>query len=306
MISFIKRLHDGEIPEDFENYSFNEKQEINNEDDYEQFNKIFNNPQESSADDANHEDIYFQSDYGRNKSENNQLENLKEIDNKKTKPTTITSPVKKIKEEKNQFLKDKIVKVEIKSNPKEILNKKRGRKNKGIDNQRDSEEEVHSKEKEDNKMKKIRTHLIEFIVKKLNDSLIDKSYKFYKIDKLVIENLKIDLNLKLNQRTLLDIFLNEKINGRYKRFSNKYLVKKLVEEKKEEETLNLLKLKFIEMINIIKNNYLDEFFNTIEQKEIIIGNTNLDEYMKSLKEIFLGYENWFKNKRGRNRESKNI
>jgi hypothetical protein len=306
MISFIKRLHDGEIPEDFENYSFNEKQEINNEDDYEQFNKIFNNPQESSADDANHEDIYFQSDYGRNQSENNQLENLKEIDNKKTKPTTITSPFKKIKEEKNQFLKDKIVKVEIKSNPKEILNKKRGRKNKGIDNQRDSEEEVHSKEKEDNKMKKIRTHLIEFIVKKLNDSLIDKSYKFYKIDKLVIENLKIDLNLKLNQRTLLDIFLNEKINGRYKRFSNKYLVKKLVEEKKEEETLNLLKLKFIEMINIIKNNYLDEFFNTIEQKEIIIGNTNLDEYMKSLKEIFLGYENWFKNKRGRNRESKNI
>jgi len=306
MISFIKRLHDGEIPEDFENYSFNEKQEINNEDDYEQFNKIFNNPQESSADDANHEDIYFQSDYGRNQSENNQLENLKEIDNKKTKPTTITSPFKKIKEEKNQFLKDKIVKVEIKSNPKEILNKKRGRKNKGIDNQRDSEEEVHSKEKEDNKMKKIRTHLIEFIVKLLNDSLIDKSYKFYKIDKLVIENLKIDLNLKLNQRTLLDIFLNEKINGRYKRFSNKYLVKKLVEEKKEEETLNLLKLKFIEMINIIKNNYLDEFFNTIEQKEIIIGNTNLDEYMKSLKEIFLGYENWFKNKRGRNRESKNI
>ena len=306
MISFIKRLHDGEIPEDFENYSFNEKQEINNEDDYEQFNKIFNNPQESSADDANHEDIYFQSDYGRNQSENNQLENLKEIDNKKTKPTTITSPFKKIKEEKNQFLKDKIVKVEIKSNPKEILNKKRGRKNKGIDNQRDSEEEVHSKEKEDNKMKKIRTHLIEFIVKKLNDSLIDKSYKFYKIDKLVIENLKIDLNLKLNQRTLLDIFLNEKINGRYKRFSNKYLVKKLVEEKKEEETLNLLKLKFIEMINIIKNNYLDEFFNTIEQKEIIIGNTNLDEYMKSLKEIFLGYENWFKNKRGRTRESKNI
>ena len=306
MISFIKRLHDGEIQEDFENYSFNEKQEINNEDDYEQFNKIFNNPQESSADDANHGDIYFQSDYGRNQSENNQLQNLKEINNKKTKPTTITSPVKKIKEEKNQFLKDKIVKVEIKSNPKEILNKKRGRKNKGIDNQRDSEEEVHSKEKEDNKMKKIRTHLIEFIVKKLNDSLIDKSYKFYKIDKLVIENLKIDLNLKLNQRTLLDIFLNEKINGRYKRFSNKYLVKKLVEEKKEEETLNLLKLKFIEMINIIKNNYLDEFFNTIEQKEIIIGNTNLDEYMKSLKEIFLGYENWFKNKRGRNRESKNI
>ena len=305
MISFIKRLHDGEIQEDFENYSFNEEQEINNQDDYENFNKIFNNPQESSEDEGNHEDIYFQSDYARNQNENNQLENLKEIDNKKTKPTTITSPVKKEKEEKNQILKDKLIKNEIKSNHKEILKKKRGRKNKNIDNVKDNEEEVHTKEKEDNKMKKIRTHLIKFIVKLLNDSLIDKSYKFYKIDKLVVENLKIVYNLKLNQRTLLDIFLNEKINGRYKKFSNENLIKKLIEEQKEEMTLNLLKLKFIEMINIIKNNYIDEFFNTIEQKEIIIENTNLDEYMKSVREMFLGYEDWFKNKRGRNREKKN-
>ncbi len=88
-------------------------------------------------------------------------------------------------------------------------------------------------------------------------------------------------------------------------FSNENLIKKLIEEQKEEMTLNLLKLKFIEMINIIKNNYIDEFFNTIEQKEIIIGNTNLDEYMKSVREMFLGYEDWFKNKRGRNREKKN-
>ena len=305
MISFIKRLHDGEIQEDFENYSFNEEQEINNQDDYENFNKIFNNPQKSSEDEGNHEDIYFQSDYARNQNENNQLENLKEIDNKKTKPTTITSPVKKKKEEKNQILNNKLIKEEIKSNHKEILNKKRGRKNKNIDNVKDNEEEVHTKEKEDNKMKKIRTHLIKFIVKLLNDSLIDKSYKFYKIDKLVVENLKIVYNLKLNQRTLLDIFLNEKINGRYKMFSNENLIKKLIEEQKEEMTLNLLKLKFIEMINIIKNNYIDEFFNTIEQKEIIIGNTNLDEYMKSVREMFLGYEDWFKNKRGRNREKKN-
>ena len=68
MISFIKRLHDGEIKEDFENYSFNE-QEINNQDDYENFNKIFNNPQESPEDEGNHEDIYFQSDYARNQNE---------------------------------------------------------------------------------------------------------------------------------------------------------------------------------------------------------------------------------------------
>ena len=34
-------------------------------------------PQESLEDEGNHKDIYFQSDYGRNQNENNQLENLK-------------------------------------------------------------------------------------------------------------------------------------------------------------------------------------------------------------------------------------
>ena len=29
----------------------------------------------------------------------------------------------------------------------------------------------------------------------------------------------------------------------------------------------------------------------------------VDEYMESLKKIFFGYEAWFKNKKGRNRES---
>ena len=39
-------------------------------------------------------------------------------------------------------------------------------------------------------MRKIKTHLIEFIVKLLNDSLKDKTQKFYKIDKSISENLK--------------------------------------------------------------------------------------------------------------------
>ncbi len=198
---------------------------------------------------------------------------------------------------------NKSIKDDNKAIPEKFLKKKRGRKNKDMGDIINGEN-IHSKNKEDNKMRKIRTHLIRYIVLLLNDSLKDKSYKFHKINKLVLENLKIEYNLKLNQRTLLDLFSNEKICERYKNFSNEYLIKKLLKEQKEKDTLNLLELKFIEIINIIKKEYLDEFLDTIKQKENERKNSNIEEYMESLREIFLRYEDWFKNKKGRNREKK--
>ena len=153
-------------------------------------------------------------------------------------------------------------------------------------------------------MRKIKTHLMDFIVKLLNDSLINKTQLFYKIDKTISENLKRDLNMELMQKTLLDLFSNSKTNGRYKNYSNEILIKKIVEEKKEVETLRLLRKKFIEIKNEIQENYLEEYLDTIEKKENNMDNSSVDEYMETLRKIFLGYEDWFKNKKGRNRESK--
>ena len=153
-------------------------------------------------------------------------------------------------------------------------------------------------------MRKIKTHLMDFIVKLLNDSLINKTQLFYKIDKTISENLKRDLNMELMQKTLFDLFSNSKTNGRYKNYSNEILIKKIVEEKKEVETLRLLRKKFIEIKNEIQENYLEEYLDTIEKKENNMDNSSVDEYMETLRKIFLGYEDWFKNKKGRNRESK--
>ena len=155
-------------------------------------------------------------------------------------------------------------------------------------------------------MRKIKTHLIEFIVKLLNDSLKNKTQKFYKIAKSISENLKRDFNLALLQRTLEDIFLNTDINGRYKNYSNEALIKKIKKENIEEKTIELLSLKFIEVIYKIQDEYLEEYLESIkskEIKEINIENSSVNEYMESLKKIFFGYEAWFKNKKGRNRES---
>ena len=156
-------------------------------------------------------------------------------------------------------------------------------------------------------MKKIKARLNDFKVDLLNNSLEDKSYEFHKIDKSVSENLQRAYNLELNQRILSNIFKEEKVNGRYAKFSNAYLVNKILEEQKELETIKLLNLKYIEMVNLIQENYLDEFLASIkekEKKEITNDNQNIDEYMESIKEIFLRYEDWFMNKKGRIRKKK--
>ena len=156
-------------------------------------------------------------------------------------------------------------------------------------------------------MKKIKAGLNGFKVDLLNNSLEDKSYKFHKIYKSVSENLQRAYNLELNQRILSNIFKEEKVNGRYAKYSNAYLVNKILEEQKELETIKLLNLKYIEMVNLIQENYLDEFLASIkekEKKEITNDNQNIDEYMESIKEIFLRYEDWFMNKKGRIRKKK--
>ena len=52
----------------------------------------------------------------------------------------------------------------------------------------------------------------------------------------------------------------------------------------------------------MREKYLNEFLETIERKETI--NEEIGEYMNLVKELLFGYEDWFENKKGRNRESK--
>jgi hypothetical protein len=56
--------------------------------------------------------------------------------------------------------------------------------------------------------------------------------------------------------------------------------------------------------NINKKEYLDEFLDNIKKKEKNNKKSNIEEYIESLREIFFGYEEWFKNKKGRNRKKK--
>ena len=255
-----------------------------------------------SEEDENCSMLYFQQECTQDQNQDKPIGNICPIDNKKTKPTTVTNPVKEKKEEKTEIIVPNLIQEENEIKLKELLNKKKGRKSKE-DNSKSNEHSVHTKKKEDNIMRKIKVKLIEFSVKFLNDSLKDKTEIFYKIDKSISENLKRDFNLKLMEQTLLYIFSTSGINGRYKNHSNVALIQKILLEGKEEETIKLLNKKYIEVVYMIQENHLDEFLRTIERKEINMEKSSVDEYMNSLKKVFMEYENWFKDKKGRNRDS---
>lgn len=297
MISFQSDLdgsNENHLEKAFDSFQFYEEDNDHQEMDDQCEN---NNPLSNNIFEEN-EDFFPRNSFGFNFEPNTELVNqfTENSSNKKTKPTTDTKPII----QKNDTLAPNSNK-ETKTNLPNLLVKKRGRKQKNGDS---TEKALHTKKNEDNIMRKIKTHLLEFLIKLLNDSLIDKTYMFYKIDKEISEKLKRDFNIQLMEKTLREIFLTTKVNARYKKNcdTNKLLIEKIFQEEIEEETMKFLKMKFIEMINLIREKYLNEFLETIERKETI--NEEIGEYMNLVKELLFGYEDWFKNKKGRNRESK--
>ena len=155
-------------------------------------------------------------------------------------------------------------------------------------------------------MRKIKTHLVDQMVILLNKSLNDKEKKFLKIDKSINENLKKDFNMQLMEKPIEDIFSETPISSKYKKnvdiFYNKKLIQKIFKENSEYNTINLLHKKFLEMLRFIRENNLKEFLDSIQKKES--KNPNNQEYINSIKGLFFRYEDWFGDKKGRNREKK--
>ena len=234
----------------------------------------------------NQENIYF------NKSDKYNPFVIDKATNKSTKQSTKTFKI----EHNNGCLN---------SDMQLALAMKRGRKKKMISKLIKS---GHNKNNEDNIMRKIKTHLFEYIVNQLNLSLSDERKKFYKIDKSLSENLKKDFNMELMEKRIFDIFMNTKISKKYKRISDKFynakLINTILAENIEKETIKLLSMKIIDMINFIIENQLEEFLSIIENKEKGIDESNSEEYMSLLRKVLINYQNWFSIKRGRVRLKK--
>ena len=233
------------------------------------------------------------------------VENKLQTENKHTANTSL---VKKDEENIVNSINN-IVTIDIlpkteKKEPKSFL----GRKTKG-----DTEEREHSKFKEDNQMRKIKSYFLKYIPDYVNSSLSFVHKRFLKIDKKVNQELKKDFNVELMDKKLKDIFIEFPICGRYSEAKNgenhnAELIKEIYENNEETEAIEKLEQTYIQVSDCFRKNNLEKFRDDILNKEIKNGEkeSRAKMYVNQLVKLLFIYESWFKLKTAReNKKTKN-
>jgi len=189
-----------------------------------------------------------------------------------------------------------------------IPDKKVGRRIKGKNYKEDAK---HTKMSDDNIIRKIKTSIFDYILKKLNNSIKFKSGKFRSLNKEWKERLKKKEQMELLNKTIFEIYTMTKMNKvGEKKGNNEKLIEKIYEENKELETISILSKKFQEILNEVREEKtLDSFLEKIKEKEIknekkyknkIKDDFDIELYMDKIRKLLLGYEEWFQKKKGRN------
>ena len=194
---------------------------------------------------------------------------------------------------------------------------------------------IHDKYKGDNIMRKIKVHIIqEKIIKLINNYFKSKKLRKKKLCKLYqkhVTRLKKDINLKLMNMTLAEIYKGNQIGTKYnseKANNNKKLIDEIYNNSEYfdlQELLNLTFLEFYEIythrvtgrelsqelskkkseINLLNDqNFkgIEEFINQLSKKEKDKGMSDdeLNKYINEVKKYCGSFKEWFVNKKGRN------
>ena len=133
------------------------------------------------------------------------------------------------------------------------------KKNPGRKSKNESGSGVHIKNSEDNIIIKIKTYFMDYINKKLNDSVHFAYKKFYKLNSTINENLKRDYNIKLMNMTIRKIYEETPPCEAYD---------PSVRNKNYDLIQEIFKNDYIESIKILNTKYID-FLKTLDAKEYI-------------------------------------
>ena len=176
------------------------------------------------------------------------------------------------------------------------------KKNPGRKRKNESGSGVHTKNSEDNIITKIKTYFMNYINKKLNDSVHFAYKKFYKLNSTINENLKRDYNIKLMNMTIRKIYEETPPCEAYD---------PSVRNKNYDLIQEIFKNDYFESIKILNTKYID-FLNTLEAKEYICkeiekketkkSNDKIDNiisYMSKVRNLLENFEKWFTKKNER-------
>lgn len=260
--------------------------------------------------------------------------NLLEDNNKNNKKINIKTN-KKVSKNLNKkrkrekifiILRDSEGKKSIYNNIKETKKNesKRGRKNENNNNKG-----KHDKLSIDNITNKIKRAIFNFARDIIKKNSKEGNIELKKFRNKTIEVLTKNKNEELFQTKLKDIFSNEKISSKYKKFTddeNKNIINKIYEEKKETKIIQILELTFQEILIIFRkrlkfiedrekirelrdkiggldllddnNTYEDikSLINKNKEKYHDLSQNEREEYINKIIVQCCNYENWFNNK----------
>ena len=240
------------------------------------------------------EEIINEINFNINK-ENKNITINKDINLETTKEITIEK--KGEKEENNEFLsKKRFFNIDIK--------KKTGRKPKIL-----GSISYHTKFSTDNILRKIKVKFFHKIINYLNSIIISK----YRTKINTLKNLKgdisqnntINFNKQLLNSKLKDIFLNNKINGKFKIYEssyNKTIIEKIYKENIQ-ELIDILDITFLDAFKIFRDKNEVQKLNGLEKLDIVIEEIkrkdNNEDYIKKFTEIAMNFESHYFNKEAR-------
>ena len=291
---FLDSPFQNENYEDYEDYENNEENHINyvvkeHENENNGNHSYHGNEKEEFKFNVNQEDILKLNNEKdckcNNLKDNNN--NISFIGNKSTKVNSkILSKKRQRSDDENQI-------------------KKQGRKKKY-----DDEKGEHDKFSEDNMIRKIKSNFIKHIHAKINNNISDKDSQLLRLDPHFNEILKKDFNLQLMSTTFKNLYENIGISSKYRKKdanTNKYLIDKLYTEERytQDNVIFYLNKTYKELYDDYINNHLDELLNKIKnelEKEGKESKESIAEYLEKFKNLCLTYEDWFKNKKGRNKK----
>ena len=211
----------------------------------------------------------------------------------------------------------------------EKVENKFGRKNKN-----DKKNRKHNQFCDDNIINKIKGYFFNGFVRDfIKKNSINEIVEIKKLPNKFISDLTKEKNERLYKMKISDILYEEEISTKYSTFNrdeNRIIIDKIYEEKKEINIIKILELTFEELFIIFRRKLeekddmkkLEEIKEKIEGLDLIGNNNNykdiqllfndivakynkklsdkeLKEYIDNVKNLCLGYENWFKKKIGR-------